>query len=163
MEGSNYWWAQGESERVREMDLDRSACVGEPSCRMSHAVCVCTRTPQPKLSALCVRFPFLFLFHMLSPMCRLRCFPNRHGLPEVCITVINNMYGYNAMEVQEAFIKIKEQARAYLALPLDLQAGGKGCCRWLLCGKGGRSASYKGDVCPPPPAEVLVHLWCSGG
>lgn len=162
MEGSNYWWAQGESERVREMDLDRSACVGEPSCRMSHAVCVCTRTPQPKLSALCVRFPFLFLFHMLSPMCRLRCFPNRHGLPEVCITVINNMYGYNAMEVQEAFIKIKEQARAYLALPLDLQAGGKGCCRWLLCGKGGRSASYKGDVCPPP-AEVLVHLWCTGG
>jgi transformation/transcription domain-associated protein len=37
--------------------------------------------------------------------------------------VINNMYGYNAMEVQEAFIKIKEQARAYLALPHDLQAG----------------------------------------
>jgi hypothetical protein len=36
------------------------------------------------------------------------------------------MYGYNAMEVQEAFIKIKEQARAYLALPLDLQAGGRG-------------------------------------
>jgi transformation/transcription domain-associated protein len=41
----------------------------------------------------------------------------------VCITVINNMYGYNAMEVQEAFVKIKEQARAYLALPLDLRAG----------------------------------------
>lgn len=41
----------------------------------------------------------------------------------MCITVINNMYGYNAMEVQEAFVKIKEQARAYLALPLDLTAG----------------------------------------
>ena len=41
----------------------------------------------------------------------------------MCITVINNMYGYNAMEVQEAFVKIKEQARAYLALPHDLQAG----------------------------------------
>jgi transformation/transcription domain-associated protein len=39
------------------------------------------------------------------------------------VTVINNMYGYNAMEVQEAFVKIKEQARAYLALPNDLQAG----------------------------------------
>lgn len=47
----------------------------------------------------------------------------RHGLPEVCITIINNMYGYNAMEVQEAFVKIKEQARAYLALPHDLRAG----------------------------------------
>jgi transformation/transcription domain-associated protein len=47
----------------------------------------------------------------------------RHGCPDVCITVINNMYGYNAMEVQEAFVKIKEQARAYLALPLDLRAG----------------------------------------
>jgi sulfur transfer complex TusBCD TusB component (DsrH family) len=34
------------------------------------------------------------------------------------------MYGYNAMEVQEAFVKIKEQARAYLALPNDLRAGG---------------------------------------
>eukprot|EP00882_Tetradesmus_deserticola_P022364 GHRQ01024266.1.p1 GENE.GHRQ01024266.1~~GHRQ01024266.1.p1 ORF type:complete len:604 (+),score=307.17 GHRQ01024266.1:373-2184(+) len=47
----------------------------------------------------------------------------KHGCPDVCITVINNMYGYNAMEVQEAFVKIKEQARAYLALPLDLRAG----------------------------------------
>jgi transformation/transcription domain-associated protein len=33
------------------------------------------------------------------------------------------MYGYNAMEVQEAFVKIKEQARAYLTLPHDLTAG----------------------------------------
>lgn len=41
----------------------------------------------------------------------------------MCIIVINNMYGYNAMEVQEAFVKIKEQARAYLTLPHDLTAG----------------------------------------
>jgi hypothetical protein len=39
------------------------------------------------------------------------------------------MYGYNAMEVQEAFVKIKEQARAYLALPLDLRAGAAAVCR----------------------------------
>lgn len=56
------------------------------------------------------------LLHCLCPC-------PRHGCPDVCITVINNMYGYNAMEVQEAFVKIKEQARAYLALPLDLRAG----------------------------------------
>ncbi len=53
----------------------------------------------------------------------------RHGCPDVCITVINNMYGYNAMEVQEAFVKIKEQARAYLALPQDLRAGGRAAAR----------------------------------
>ena len=33
----------------------------------------------------------------------------RHGCPELCIHVVNNMYGYNAMEVQEAFVKIREQ------------------------------------------------------
>jgi transformation/transcription domain-associated protein len=58
----------------------------------------------------------------MSPPRALLC-PHRHGLPDVCIIVINNMYGYNAMEVQEAFVKIKEQARAYLTLPHDLTAG----------------------------------------
>lgn len=33
----------------------------------------------------------------------------RHGCPDLCINVVNNMYGYNAMEVQEAFVKIREQ------------------------------------------------------
>lgn len=33
------------------------------------------------------------------------------------------MYGYSAMEVQEAFVKIREQAKAYLAMPHDLTAG----------------------------------------
>ena len=35
--------------------------------------------------------------------------PGRHGCPDLCINVVNNMYGYNAMEVQEAFVKIREQ------------------------------------------------------
>jgi hypothetical protein len=88
----------------------------------------------------------------------------RHGLPEVCITVINNMYGYNAMEVQEAFIKIKEQARAYLALPLDLQAGARGGVDgWMLCPGGGVSAVVGGGVCMVagwccPPAKALGNF-----
>jgi hypothetical protein len=57
----------------------------------------------------------------------------RHGCPDVCITIINNMYGYNAMEVQEAFVKIREQARAYLALPHDLRAGVPPACV-CVCG-----------------------------
>ena len=44
-------------------------------------------------------------------------------LPEVCIDIINNMYGYNAMDVQEAFVKIREQAKAYLDMPTDVIAG----------------------------------------
>jgi len=34
-----------------------------------------------------------------------------------------NRYGYSAMEVQEAFVKIREQARAYLERPTELMAG----------------------------------------
>ena len=33
----------------------------------------------------------------------------KHGLYHTCINIINSMYGFNAMEVQEAFTKIKEQ------------------------------------------------------
>lgn len=36
----------------------------------------------------------------------------KHGLYHTCIDIINHMYGFNAMEVQEAFTKIREQARA---------------------------------------------------
>ena len=32
---------------------------------------------------------------------------HKQGCPEVAIGIINNMYGYAAMEVQEAFVKIK--------------------------------------------------------
>ena len=35
----------------------------------------------------------------------------KHGLYHTCINIINSMYGFNAMEVQEAFTKIKEQVR----------------------------------------------------
>ena len=38
----------------------------------------------------------------------------QHGCPETCLSILQNMYGYNAMEVQEAFVKIREQAKAYL-------------------------------------------------
>lgn len=41
----------------------------------------------------------------------------------MCREVIGNMYGYNAMEVQEAFNKIREQARAFLAQPEQLVGG----------------------------------------
>eukprot|EP00798_Chlamydomonas_sp_ICE-L_P011531 gene11531-34243_t len=37
-----------------------------------------------------------------------------HGCTDTCLGILNNLYGYNAMEVQEAFAKIREQARAYL-------------------------------------------------
>ena len=40
-----------------------------------------------------------------------------HQLPDVTITIINTMYGYNAMEVSEAFVKVQEQAKAYLLRP----------------------------------------------
>ena len=35
----------------------------------------------------------------------------------------NTLYGFNAMEVQEAFVKIREQARAHLHAPGELQTG----------------------------------------
>ena len=35
----------------------------------------------------------------------------KHRCPDVCLSILNNMYGYNAMEVQEAFVKIREQAK----------------------------------------------------
>jgi transformation/transcription domain-associated protein len=40
-----------------------------------------------------------------------------HHLPEACIRIINTLYGFNAMEVQEAFIKVQEQAKAYMQKP----------------------------------------------
>ena len=40
-----------------------------------------------------------------------------HHLPEACCHIINTMYGFNAMEVQEAFVKVQEQAKAYMLRP----------------------------------------------
>lgn len=41
--------------------------------------------------------------------CRLGRVARKHGCPEACKRIIVEMYGFNAMEVQEAFIKICEQ------------------------------------------------------
>jgi len=41
----------------------------------------------------------------------------------VCISSINKLYGYNRMDVQEAFAKIREQAKAYLAAGDEITTG----------------------------------------
>lgn len=43
----------------------------------------------------------------------------KQGHPTTAIQLVNSQYGYNAMEVQEAFVKITEQAKSYM-----LQANG---------------------------------------
>uniref|UniRef100_A0A7I4F837 Non-specific serine/threonine protein kinase n=1 Tax=Physcomitrium patens TaxID=3218 RepID=A0A7I4F837_PHYPA len=47
----------------------------------------------------------------------------RQGLYEVCVSVLNKMYGFLTMEVQEAFVKIREQAKAYLEMKGELASG----------------------------------------
>lgn len=42
---------------------------------------------------------------------RLGAVARRHGYGEACTRIINSLYGFNAMEVQEAFVKIREQVR----------------------------------------------------
>ena len=46
-----------------------------------------------------------------------------HRCTDSSLNTLNNMYGYSAMEMQEAFVKIKEQAKAYLVRPMELQVG----------------------------------------
>ena len=46
-----------------------------------------------------------------------------HHLPEACIRIINTLYGFNAMEVQEAFVKVQEQAKAYMQKPAQYVQG----------------------------------------
>ena len=53
-------------------------------------------------------------FEMFS---RLSSIARKHKSLMTAKTIINALYGYNAMEVQEAFIKIKEQARCSMADP----------------------------------------------
>ncbi|KAL0379140.1 UNVERIFIED_CONTAM: putative transcription-associated protein 1 [Sesamum radiatum] len=36
----------------------------------------------------------------------------KHGLYDVCVSILEKMYGHSTMEVQEAFVKIREQAKA---------------------------------------------------
>jgi transformation/transcription domain-associated protein len=55
---------------------------------------------------------------------RLGAVARRHGYGEACLRIINSLYGFNAMEVQEAFIKIREQVRRdTLYKPLSRQRG----------------------------------------
>jgi transformation/transcription domain-associated protein len=54
---------------------------------------------------------------------RLAAIARKHDCPEVCKNIIATQYGFNAMEVQEAFVKIREQAQAFLEQPDQLIAG----------------------------------------
>ncbi|GJS29218.1 transformation/transcription domain-associated protein-like protein isoform X2 [Tanacetum coccineum] len=47
----------------------------------------------------------------------------KQGLHDVCVTVLEKMYGHSTMEVQEAFVKIREQAKAYLEMKGELTSG----------------------------------------
>ena len=50
---------------------------------------------------------------------RLARIARKHGQPRVCVSVLNKMYGFTTMEVQEAFVKICEQAKAHIGPPLE--------------------------------------------
>ncbi|XP_042493905.1 transformation/transcription domain-associated protein-like isoform X1 [Macadamia integrifolia] len=47
----------------------------------------------------------------------------KQGLYDVCVTILEKMYGHSTMEVQEAFVKIREQAKAYLEMKGGLSSG----------------------------------------
>ncbi|KAK8653078.1 hypothetical protein V6N13_127093 [Hibiscus sabdariffa] len=47
----------------------------------------------------------------------------KQGLYDVCVTILEKMYGHSTMEVQEAFVKITEQAKAYLEMKGELTSG----------------------------------------
>ena len=51
------------------------------------------------------------------------CVARKHGNVEAAKSIINTLYGFNAMEVQEAFVKIREQAKAFLQQPEQLMNG----------------------------------------
>ena len=46
---------------------------------------------------------------------RLAAVARRHGAPSACRAILSSLYGFSAMEVQEAFVKACEQAKAALA------------------------------------------------
>ncbi|CAN0918697.1 Transcription-associated protein 1 [Linum grandiflorum] len=47
----------------------------------------------------------------------------KQGLHDVCVTILEKLYGHSTMEVQEAFVKIREQAKAYLEMRGELTSG----------------------------------------
>ncbi|XP_074308594.1 transcription-associated protein 1-like isoform X2 [Silene latifolia] len=54
---------------------------------------------------------------------RLAHITRKQGLHDVCVTILEKMYGHSTMEVQEAFVKIREQAKAYLEMKGELTRG----------------------------------------
>ena len=54
---------------------------------------------------------------------RLARVARKHGSPSTCRSVLATLYGFSAMEVQEAFVKATEQAKAALATPEGAAAG----------------------------------------
>lgn len=65
------------------------------------------------------------MLHIHSPIyrCRLGRIARKHDCPETSKFVISSMYGHDAMEVQEAFTKIREQAKTFLLQPELLGCG----------------------------------------
>lgn len=47
----------------------------------------------------------------------------KQGLYDVCVSILEKMYGHSTMEVQEAFVKIREQAKAYLEMKGEVTSG----------------------------------------
>ncbi|OMO57052.1 hypothetical protein CCACVL1_26034 [Corchorus capsularis] len=47
----------------------------------------------------------------------------KQGLHDVCVAILEKMYGHSTMEVQEAFVKIREQAKAFLEMKGELTSG----------------------------------------
>ncbi|KAK3024458.1 hypothetical protein RJ639_042990, partial [Escallonia herrerae] len=47
----------------------------------------------------------------------------KQGSYDVCVSILEKMYGHSTMEVQEAFVKIREQAKAYLDMKGELSNG----------------------------------------
>ncbi|KAG6647142.1 hypothetical protein I3843_07G057100 [Carya illinoinensis] len=54
---------------------------------------------------------------------RLAHIARKQGLYDVCMTILEKMYGHSTMEVQEAFVKIREQAKAFLEMKGELTNG----------------------------------------
>ncbi|XP_075655312.1 uncharacterized protein LOC142625565 isoform X3 [Castanea sativa] len=54
---------------------------------------------------------------------RLAHIARKQGLYDVCVTILEKMYGHATMEVQEAFVKIREHAKALLEMKGELTNG----------------------------------------
>lgn len=51
---------------------------------------------------------------------RLASIARKHGAYASCVDIINSLYGFDTMQVQEAFVKIREQAKAQMADPTQI-------------------------------------------